>query len=70
MSFVAWLLNREPRKEGMLGMDRRRNVVLRLVRAWGRRWWNAAAGGMRKVAVVMFVRVNVRMRVGRVGKRM
>lgn len=50
----------------MLGMDHRR-VVLRLVKAGGRRW---SIAGLRKVAVVMFVRVNVRMRVGRVGKRM
>lgn len=54
----------------MLGMDRRRVVVeLRLVKAdEGTRW--RAAAGLRKAAVVRFVRVSdVRMRVGRVGKR-
>ncbi len=55
----------------MLGMDRRRVVVeVRLVKAeeWAR--WRAAAAGLRKAAAVMFVRVSdVRMRVGRVGKR-
>lgn len=67
MSFVVVVaepLNREPRKEGM-DRRRRRGVVLLL------RLWNVAvADWRRRVAVVMFVRVNVRMRVGRVGKRM
>lgn len=63
------LLNREPRK-GMLGMDRRRMRLL-VSACWGRRW-NVNVGLRRaeRVVVVMFVRVNVRMRVGRVGKRM
>ena len=57
----------------MLGMDRRRVVVgLRVVKAEGARWRAAAAAaGLRKLAVVIFVRMNdVRMRFGRVGKRM
>ena len=55
----------------MLGMDRRRVVVvLRLVKAEGARW-RAAAAELLKVAVVILVRANdVRMRLGRVGKRM
>ena len=46
--------------------------MLRLPRAKGAggRRWNNAAGMRKRVAVVMCVRVNVRMRVGRVGKRM
>lgn len=63
------LLKKEPRK-GIVGMERRRRVlvvvvVLRLVKA------NKGAAGLRKAAVVMFVRVSdVRMRFVRVGKRM
>lgn len=61
---------RDPRKEVTVGIDQR---VRRLaMMAWGRRW--DVAGGLRKASVVSddavrFVRVNVRMRVGRVGKR-
>ena len=65
MSVFAEPPNREPMK-GMLGMDR----MVRLVVAWGRRWM---VDGFRKGdinVVVMFVRVNVRMRVGKDGKRM
>ena len=72
MSVFAGPLNREPRKEEMVGMDQK----VRLVMAWGRRrwWWWSVAGGLRKADVVidvavMFVRVIVRMRFGRVGKR-
>lgn len=58
----------------MLGIDRRRVLRLAVVKAkgvWGRRLSAAAAAaGLRSVAVVMFVRVKVRMRVGRFGKRM
>lgn len=54
----------------MLGMDRRRMRLL-VSACWGRRW-NGNVGLRRAESgvVVMFVRVNVRMRVGRVGKRM
>ena len=52
----------------MVGMERKRVVgLVPRVKARGARW--RAAAGLRKVAVVMFVRVNVRMRFGRVGKR-
>lgn len=56
----------------MLGIDRRRVLRLAVVKAkgvWGRRL-SAAVAGLRSVAVVMFVRVKVRIRVGRFGKRM
>ena len=59
------LLKREPRK-GMLGMDRKRRRVLRLAEVKG----ESDVWLLRKLAVVRFVRVNVRMRVGRLGKRM
>lgn len=58
----------------MLGMgeEDREGVAFRR-RAEGARWRAAAAAaaaGLRKVVVVRLVRVNVRMRFGRVGKRM
>ena len=54
----------------MLGMDRKRWVVLLRV-VGGKSAWGRWCGIMpRKVVVVRFERVMVRMRVGRVGKRM
>lgn len=55
-----------------MGMDQKVRWLVMVMMAWGsRRWWSVAAWGLRKIVdvAVMFERVNVRMRVGRVGKR-